>query len=285
MNKILKNIIVVVGGVAALAIAYAGVSYATFYGQSIEPSSFRSFSATAEGKSVSIPDIAEFSFQVISEGGKDLTATQAKNTEAVNKAIDFVKNQGVASEDIKTLYYNVNPRYESYSCYNKTVSDSVSSGPAGSESSIAPSIVPSATRVCPPPSIVGYTVTQSVDVKMRDFAKISDIMGGVVTNGANQVGSLSFTTDDPTAVQDDARTKAITKAKVKAEAMAKAGGFRLGRLLGITEGGGVYPMYDRAYGIGGDSLKLESDSVPPTPIIEPGSQETTISVTLRFEIR
>jgi len=282
MNASLKSLIVAVGCVSALALAYAAVSYTNSYGKSIQPSSFRSFSVTADGKSVSIPDVAAFSFDVITEGGKDLAGLQTKNTESMNKAIDFVKAQGVAAKDIKTSYYNVNPRYENYSCYDKPVDEMTTTSSSGV---VAPSTAPGSSgrtvKTCPPPAIVGYTITQSVALKVRDFKKIGDIMSGVVNNGANQVGSLSFTTDDPTEVQDEARAEAIAKAKVKAEAMAKAGGFRIGRLLGITDGGyNPYPVY-RGY----DTMGLSSEAkAAPAPAIEPGSQETSISVTLQYEI-
>jgi len=305
MDKTLKNIIAAAGAVAVLAVAYAAVSYVTAYGKSIQPSSFRSFSVTAQGVATSIPDVAEFSFQVITQGGKDLTATQDQNTTAVNKVIDFVKTQGVPAKDIKTLYYNVDPQYQSYNCYptpipapipmsapavsqGKSVSSgsgfsgsassgTVSSGSAGG----APSNITMPIRTCPPQTIVGYNITQSVDVKMRDFKKIGDIMGGVVTNGANQVGSLSFTIDDPTSVQDTARAEAIAKAKVKAEAMAKAGGFKLGRLLNISDGGFTPYYYNQSVSAGAPA---SGAPVPPTPTIEPGSQETTVSVTMQYEI-
>ena len=270
MNKILKNAIAAVGALAVIALAVAALIYVVYYGKSIQPSSYRSFSVTAEGRSVSIPDLAEFSFTVITQGGTDLASAQAKNTEAANKAIAFVKSQGVAAKDIKTLSFNVDPQYENYSCYEQPVSSSGSS-------------TTSVTRVCPPPKIVGYNVTQSVDVKFRDFKKISDIMGGVVTNGANQVGSLSFTTDDPTSIQDQARAEAIAKAKIKAEGVARAGGFSLGRLLSIQEGN-VYPMYDRAYNMSAGGA--ESKSIPAAaPTIEPGSQETSVTVTMTYEIK
>lgn len=267
MNSNLKNAAVVVGSVAVLALAFAAVSYVNSYGKSIQPSSFRSFSVTGEGKSVSIPDIARFSFQVVTEGGKDLGALQKENTDKVNKVIAFVKDNGIDAKDIKTQSYNVNPRYTSYSCYE---SSPESSKPAA--------------KVCPPPEITGYTVTQSVDVKIRNFAKIGDVMGGVVTNGANQVGSLSFTIDDPTKVQDDARAEAIVKAKVKAHAVAEAGGFRLGRLLGIQENGGYYPVaYKESYSL--DSSMGRGGAAAPAPAIEPGSQETNVTVTMTYEIQ
>jgi uncharacterized protein len=280
MNQTLKNIIAATGALAVVALAVAALIYVVYYGRSVQPSSYRSFTVTGDGKSVSIPDVAEFNFTVITEGGKDLASLQKQNTEAANKAIAFVKSNGVAAKDIKTNYYNVNPRYENYSCYDAPVSSR--SVPGAGSSSVAP--VGPLTKVCPPPSIVGYTVTQTVDVKIRDFAKIGDIMSGVVGNGANQVGSLAFTLDDPTSAQDKARAQAIEKAKVKAEGVAVAGGFRLGRLLNISENGNYPYAYkslssdSAAYGMGGAERT-------PTPTIEPGSQETDVTVTLTYEIK
>lgn len=275
MNQNLKNILGGVGALAILAFGYAILSYVNSYSKVIEPSSFRSFSVTGEGKATSIPDIAEFSFQIITEGGADIAALQKKNTEAMNKAIDFVKEQGVENKDIKTQYYNLEPRYQTSACRV------ISTPFAPDAPSFASGASASVTQTCPPPSIVGYTITQSVNVKVRDFKKIGDIMGGVVKNGANQVGSLSFTIDDPTKVQDEARTEAITKAKVKAKAIAKAGDFKMGRLLNIQEGS-QYPVYS-------SSLRMEakvSDAVgaAPAPTIQPGSQEVNITVTLQYEI-
>jgi len=256
MDQTIKNIL---GGAIALAVliaGYASVSYVNSYGKSIQPSSFRSFSVSGEGKAVAIPDIAEFSFQVITQGGIDVTALQAKNTDAGNKVIAFVKSQGIDDKDIKTQYYNVEPRYQTYNCR------------------------PGA--VCPPATIVGYTVTQSVDVKIRDFSKIGNIMEGIVSSGANQVGSLSFTIDDLTKVESQARTEAITKAKAKAESIAQAGGFKIGRLLNIQEGYTPYPVYRNSL-----EMTAAAGAMPaaaPTPIVQPGSQEVDINVTLQYEI-
>ena len=74
----------------------------------------------------------------------------------------------------------------------------------------------------------------------------------------------------------------IQKAKEKAKAVARAGDFRLGRLLSIQEGGFPYlPVYERAdIGFGG-----AAPSAVSAPAIEPGSQEVKVSVTLVYEIR
>ncbi|MFA5099155.1 MAG: SIMPL domain-containing protein [Candidatus Paceibacterota bacterium] len=267
MEQNIKNGLWVAVAIAILAVGYSAISYSNSYGKSIQPSSFRSFSVTGDGKANAIPDIAEFSFTVITEGGKDISALQTENTNKANKAIEFVKSKGVEEKDIKTQYYNINPRYQTYSCEVSiyTPSDSMSS-----------------VRPCPPATIVGYTITQTVDVKIRDFGKIGDIMSGVVSNGANSLGSLSFTIDDPTTVQTEARDEAIAKAKAKAESVAKAGGFKIGRLLNIQEGYRSYPQYEYMSSGNGISAKTLDAAAPS---IQPGSQDVSVTVTMQYEIQ
>jgi len=245
-------------------IGYAVLSYVNSYSKSIEPSSFRSFSASGEGKVMAILDVAQFTFSVITEGGKGIADLQKENTDKANKIISFIKSSGVEDKDIKTQNYNLEPRYQYYTCPTPKVS---------ANGGVEP---------CPPPEIVGYTINQSVLVKIRNFEKIGDIMSGVVQNGANSFSQLSFTIDDPSLVQDKAREEAIAKARTRAELIAKAGGFKVGELLSLEEGGG-YPIADYRYGIGGGMEK--SLAAPASPQIQPGSQEIIVNVTLRYEIR
>lgn len=256
MNEKTKNYLGWAVMVGVLAVSYAAISYVGTYSQSIEPSSFRSFSVSADAKTVAVPDVAAFTASVITEGGLDLGALQEENVKKTNAVIAYVKEQGVDEKDVKTEGYAVEPRYKYYGCE---------------------------MGACPPPTIVGYAVRQTVAVKVRDFAKAGDILAGAVTKGANSVSSLNFTIDDPTKAQAEARAEAIVKAKAKAEMIAEEAGFRLGRLLSIDEGG-VPPMpYYRmeAYGMGGAANEMKADS----PAIEPGSEDVRVSVTLRYEIR
>ena len=267
LNINLKTVLGIVGGIAVLAIAYAAVMYANAYSSSIQPGSFRSFAVSGEGKIVVVPDVAQVSFNVISEGGKDIAALQKQNTDKVNKAIDFVKGKGVDSKDIKTESYNLNPRYQSYNCRPQNPYET-------------------APTVCPPSEIVGYTITQSVSVKIRDFAKIGEILSGVVNAGANSVNGPYFVVDDATKSRDEARAQALKKAQESAKAIARAGGFSLGRLLSIDESG--YPSYyDKGYLAARNGVGLEAaPSAPaPSPTIEPGSQDVNVTVVLRYEIR
>ncbi|MCL5004472.1 MAG: SIMPL domain-containing protein [Patescibacteria group bacterium] len=259
MNIKIKNYL----GIAIIAVlfifALSVMSYVNSYSKSIQPSSFRSFSASGEGKITAIPDIAQFTFSVITEGGKDIAKLQKENTDKTNKIINFAKLSGVVDKDIKTQNYNLDPRYQYYSC------------PISRE----------AAEPCPPAEIVGYTITQTIAVKIRNFEKIGDIMAGVVQNGANSVSQLSFNIDDLSVIQDKAREEAIKKAKERAKLIAEAGDFKVGKLLSIDEGGYSEPIY--GYGIGGFA-KTAMETSLPAPQIEPGSQEIKVNVILRYEI-
>lgn len=232
--------------------AYGIFSFVRSYATVTETSSF---STSAEGKVVAIPNIVQFSFSVITQGGVNLQDTQSENTNKANAAIAFVKSKRIDAKDITTQGYNIEPRYQYFDC-------------SGRQNS-----------VCPPYEIVGYTITQSVLVKVRDFYKIGDLLSGVVQNGANTVSQLNFTVEDPLEFENQAREKAITKAKDKAKSIAKAGGFRLGKLLSINEGSYYpMPMFSTAEAKGGASSA-------PSPTIEPGSYDVTINVTLTYEIK
>jgi len=254
-NEKMKNYLWASLAISVLVVAVSAWSYTRTYSDSIQPSSFRSFSVSAEGKSVAIPDIARFSFSVITEGGKNIADLQKQNTEKMNKAIEFLKSNGVDAKDIKTANYNVEPRYQYSSC-------------------------PRDGGICPPAEIVGYNITQTVEVRIRDFSKIGEALSGVVSNGANTVSQLSFILDNPDGAQNEARAKAIEKAKEKAKTIADAGGFALGRLLSIDESNSYYPQ--PIYYSMKASVANELASVPT---IEAGSQEVKVNITLRYEIK
>ncbi len=246
---------------SVLAVGYAAISAAGTYESAVQPSSYRSFTVSADGKATAVPDVAEFTFSVTTQGGKDLASLQTQNTTAMNKAVDFVKSKGVDAKDIQTSNYSISPRYQ----YCSTAYSSV--------------------QPCPPPTIVGYTVSQSADVKIRDFSKIGDILSGVVGSGANDVSSLTFTIDDPTVVQAEARSQAIRKAQAEAQEIAKEGGFSVGRLLTIGTNQNVpQPRYayneKSVFGAG-----VSVSAAAPAPSIEAGSEEVRVSVTLQYEIR
>jgi uncharacterized protein len=267
MNQAIRNYLGIALIVASVAFAYGVISYAGTYSKTIGLSA-RSFAVEGSGEVAAVPDIAQFTFGVLTEGGDNLTSLQDENATRVNRVIEFLKSNGVGDEDIKTQRLNISPRYSSYNCF-RTLEAPVFGGEA--ESLIYPE--------CPPQEIIGYTINQSVEVKVRNMDKVGDIFAGVVENGANTASNLRFTIDDTTELENQARAEAIEDARTKAESTAEAGGFRVGKLLSIDEFGN---QPSPIYGFGVEEA-FRADSVSPD--IEPGTEEISVSVIMRYEIK
>ena len=165
MDTKLKNLFGIVGVITLLLFVGVLNKYVNAYSSSTQPASYRSFSTNGEGKVVAVPDVAQFSFGVTTEGGVNITALQQENTKKMNGAIAFLKDKKIDPKDIKTEQYNLQPRMQYNGCQNG--------------------------GVCPPPSIVGYTISQTVSVKIRNFESIGDVMSGIATKGVNSVSAHS----------------------------------------------------------------------------------------------
>lgn len=215
----------------------------------------RTFSVEGVGEVEAVPDLASFSATVMTDGGKSVAEVQAMNTEKMNKINAFLKDQGVDKKDLKTTQYNLSPRY---------------------------SYAPCTQTSCPAPTINGYSLTQTLEVKVRESEKLGDLLSGVVANGANNVSDVRFTVDDDNAVKDEARQEAIDQAKKKALATAKAAGFQLGKLVTLYESTTPVMPY---YGMGGAEMSAMKMDAAPAPMVEPGSQTTKVQVTLTYEIK
>ncbi|MFA6254500.1 MAG: SIMPL domain-containing protein [Patescibacteria group bacterium] len=201
-----------------------------------------------EGKITAIPDIAEISLGIQTDKVTVATA-QKENTDKMNKIIAELKGMGIEAKDIQTTNYSIYPRYD----WNN-----------GKQ------------------TLLGYTVSQSVTVKIRNLDKIGDIVDKAGSLGANQVSSLSFTIDEPEVIKQQAREKALLNAKEKAEALAKVAGVKLGKLVSFTESSNpVYPVY-RDYAM--KSLDAGIEESAPAPTVEPGSQDVIINVMVTYEV-
>ncbi len=232
--------------VLVIFFALIGVGTMIRYSNAIVPS--RTITVSGEGKTQITPDIATDSFSVVSQGS-DAVKVQQDNTVKMNAAIDFLKAQGIKAADIKTTGYNLYPRYS----YDRN---------GGSQ------------------KIEGYELTQTVTFKIRDLTKIGSILVGLVQAGVNQTGSLEYSIEYPERQQAVARQQAFSDAYVKARDMAAANGVRLARVITFSESnnGPVY-YYAKAMPMAADMAGA------PAPTTEPGTQDTSVSVSVTYEIR
>lgn len=210
--------------------------------------------------------VAKIAVSVLTEK-PSLNDAQAENSKKTNSVVEYLKKQSIEARDIKTVGYNIYPQYS----YPQPC-------PRG-----LPGVA--VNYPCPledrQPKIIGYQVRASYAVTIREISKAGDIIGGVVSAGANEVGGISFTIDQPDELKAKARTKAIEDAKTKAEKLAKDLGKRVGKILDFSESGIIPPIYFR------EAMALDKGggAPAPSPAIEPGENEITVNVAITYEFK
>ena len=226
-------------------------------------------SFSGEGKVTAKPDIAVISFAILTESSTSKTAQDA-NSKKSNQVTDFLKKQGVEDKDIKTSGYNVYPQYS----YPRAV-------PLLRQGSEGQAVPPSSPDYYDPnPKIIGYQVNQSFKIKIRDLDKVSSVLDGLVTAGANQVNNLGFQIDEPEKLKTEARAKAIADAKAKANQLKSQLGISLGRIINFSENSGGYPG---PYYL--EAKAVSDGSGGGGPSIPVGENEITINVTITYQIK
>jgi len=211
----------------------------------------REISVTAQGKAISAPDVAVVRIGVKTEGMKLATVVQ-ENNEKMNAILAALKDLKIASKDIQTINYSLNPQYD-YTDKGERV-------------------------------FKGYALNQEVKVKIRDFAKAGDVLEKATGLGANLVGDLQFTVDDPSIAKAAALQDAITKAKAKGREISLASGLKLKKIVNIYEdyNQSSYTTAPMSLG-GGESLMKATAAVAPD--IQAGEQEITANVTLVYRVK
>jgi uncharacterized protein YggE len=155
------------------------------------------------------------------------------------KVVAAIKAAGIAERDIQTTGINIHPQYR----YAENQ----------------------------PPTITGYQASNTVNIKVRDVAKVGEVLDALVASGANQVNGPSFEIDQPEAVYDEARQEALKQARARAEMYARSLGMKVRRIVSISEGGGFQPPVPMMKTMAMDA-RMESAPVAPG--------ETTLSANL-----
>lgn len=212
-----------------------------------------------DGQAMLPPDVARVSFTV-QNTATTVALAQAATTKQTDAALAFVKEQGIADKDVRTISYNIYPQY--------SYPNPCSRG-----------------ELCPAysgtPKITGYQVSEAVQVTIRDLASVGAVLGGLGELGVQNVSGPEFALDDSTAGYDAARADAIAKAKNQATLLARQLGVRLGKIVNFSESSGYRP-YPMVYGMGGAMMDAKEASVPNLPT---GENTYSTSVSITYEIR
>lgn len=216
-------------------------------------------SVSGKGEILTKADIANFSFNVTEES-MNVSEAQEKASLKMSKIVEFLKGNEIEDSDIKTINYNIYPRYE----YVKL-----------QENIKAPT---RNNRV-----LVGYEVSQGVEVKVRNIDSVGTVLGGIGALGANNVSGLGFSVDDEESLKENARELAIDDAKENAEILADNLGVKLVRIVNFSESG-YFPMYREKFGAEAMAFDL-SASGGPVPEIPTGENKIISQVNIVYEIR
>ena len=129
------------------------------------------------------------------------------------------------------------------------------------------------------PEFVGYRAHNTVNVRFRDIANAGRILDALVEAGANQIDGPMLYIERPEAALDEARTRALTIARQRAELYARSLGMRVKRILSVSEAGmGYMPPPQPAM------AEMRAQAGDAATRIDPGEQTITASLTVSFEL-
>jgi uncharacterized protein YggE len=197
----------------------------------------------ASGEAKTTPDMATISIGVDTTAS---TAGQAMNGNAdrMSRVIAALKAEAIAPRDLQT-----------------------------SSLSLSPQTVAEEGR---PPRVVGYQASNQVTATVRDLSKIGAVADAVVAAGATNIAQISFGLSDPLSAENMARLNAVKALQAKAGLYAQATGYRVTRLINLSEGSAEQST-PRMYRM------TAMRAMAPTPV-EEGSVAVHVDVSGIFEL-
>ena len=201
---------------------------------------------TGEGIVETPPDLAVLRFGVMTTSKSAKAATRANNG-SMAKIISALKEKGISSEDLETTRFSLSPQRE----YRKNQ----------------------------PPMVIGYQVSNTLLVKVRDLDRVGEYMELIVESGGNNFESLSFTVEDTHEMEEEARVLAIENALNKAEMMTEALDSKVGLPLTIQEISHSNRLVQQRRMMEADVMMASE-----VPIQAPSELNIRVRVQVKFEI-
>ncbi len=237
----------------AVAVVVTILGIAAFFAQGYKPVAAqgatetptisRTVSVTGTGIVTGTPDQATIYVGVRTEATTSAEAL-TDNNEQMTALINTIKAAGVAARDIQTSDFSIYPRY--------------------------------ADRTDGELRVVGYEVSNSVHITVRDLTKLGTILDAAVRAGGNQVSGISFGFSDPAAMVEEARAQAVANARANAEQLATLTDAELGAVITINENMNSFPTPVYREAMAGADMA----SVP----IESGQSSVNVSVNVTYEL-
>lgn len=233
-------------GLAALALAATACTRTTVEAPSPAPPE-RSLVVTGVGRVEVRPDTLVVSLGVSSERPTAPEALAAVSAGA-RAMLQAMRGEGVAERDVRTTSLTVRPSRDDQG------------------------------------RIVGFVGTEMFRVRVRDLERAGAIVGAAVEAVGDdaRVAGMSLEVADPDAAMQAARKRAVEDAQRRAQELAETAGIRLGAPTSIEEGRAGRPRAIRLPAAA--DVEAFTEAAALAPRIEPGTQEVTVRVLVRFEI-
>ena len=196
------------------------------------------------------PDIATVGAGVTTRAN---TANESArlNAAGMQAIIARLRQLGIASEDIQTANFSLNPQFN-YSNDGK------------------------------PPRFLGHDTNNQVTVKIRKLDRIGPVLDALVAAGANNFFGPNFSLEKDKEAKSAARRAAFADAQSRSRELAGLAGYTNVRLLEISE------VYANSGGFMAGSMPSAitvtaniSEKITP---IEPGQVGTSATLTLKYEM-
>lgn len=185
---------------------------------------------------------------------RSLIDAQRQNNAVMTKVMERLRDQNIEKERIQTSSFTVSPQYK----------------PPPKRSNDMPPA---------PPEIIGYLMSNTVTVEVRNMEKVGRVIEDVLAAGANHFQGLHWALRDEQPARLSALKSAAARAHEKAATLSEALGVKLVRVLSVNEGGHVVrPAPHMARSM------VAMDAGGGEPPISPGEIKVEATVTLVYEI-
>lgn len=187
----------------------------------------------------------------ISNKSASVSNAKSSNDAIMSALISQLKNLGIDKSNIQTSNVSVSPDYD----YNRSGSD----------------------RNTPS----GYTVRNTVSVRINDLDKIGKVVDAAINSGANNINSLTFQSDVDQKLNDQLTTEAIAAARHEAEVIAAA----LGRTVGPVKSANVQATETQSFDAAPRYMALKMAAMSTSTPIEKGNMIATKSANITFYLQ
>ena len=236
--------------IACAVLVILGVTGAPVRARAVDPPP-RSITVIGVGRELGAPDVARIGFAVEHTAPTAQAASQAAAKSATD-LMDALRKQVGDQGKVQTGGYQLQPVYRQE------------------------------TERLPPdrphrPEIIGYSVTNEIDVETYRVDTVGALIDAATTAGAARIGDVSFSLRDPAPARNRALKSAGADAAGQATAIAEALQVKIVRVLEATTEGGSVPVFYKRTTM---AMAAEAAATP----VEPGDVTTEVRLRVTYGI-